>query len=358
MANTRSRNRNQNHDDASCRKKRFKTRDKSGVIPWSDLNHDVLLLVLMKLGAVDFIAFSGVCKSWRSLALPNKKMFMQSRPPMSIWIKDCSYKKECYLQDFEGIKFKIRIPNSIGRRCVGLTCGFLILFGSKVPDFWLVNPITRHQLYFPPFPCLAKCDSIKSILVFSPSISGWVLVAFLKYSHSIWFCILGKGEWIHVYSAYTLLDLLAFKGKIYTLSSISSYLCEELKLYPNPKLTLLKTNNFPKPAWSFLHREFVNAGEKLYLLDRDPKKDLFRVQELDFGEMKWVLLEGKEIEEYGFFLSVLNISVAIKPKSLTNSQLLHYRRYAITKKSRKGRFNIEHMWYFPHECLNVNIIHE
>lgn len=82
MTMTRRVTRNQNQDDASI-SKTIKTDD---VGPWSSLNHDVLLLVMMQLGVIDFLAFSGVCKSWRLVALNNRKRFMASKPPMLMWI--------------------------------------------------------------------------------------------------------------------------------------------------------------------------------------------------------------------------------------------------------------------------------
>ncbi|KAL7591065.1 hypothetical protein Lser_V15G34921 [Lactuca serriola] len=58
----------------------------SGVASWSDLPHDKLSIVMMKRGVIDFLAFSRVCKSWRSLALCNRNKFIVSRPPMSVSI--------------------------------------------------------------------------------------------------------------------------------------------------------------------------------------------------------------------------------------------------------------------------------
>ncbi|CAH1417445.1 unnamed protein product [Lactuca virosa] len=149
-------------DASSSSRKRFKNFNHNGVASWSDVNHDVLFLVMMKLGVVDFVAFSGVCKSWRSLAVSNKNTFMASKPPMEISIymvaNENDYIYCCCLQDFERRRFKTIIPHYIGRTCVGLTCGYLILFGTKTRDFWLVNPITRHQLHFPDYPIYAGVD--------------------------------------------------------------------------------------------------------------------------------------------------------------------------------------------------------
>ncbi|CAH1426886.1 unnamed protein product [Lactuca virosa] len=150
---SRSMTRSQNYDDdTSSSSKRIKTWDNGGVAPWSDLNHDALFIVMTQLGIVDFVAFSKVCKSWRSQALPNRKRFMASKPPMLMYISSHVHMKECYLQDFEGKIFKTALPHSGGRIYVGLTCGYLILYGWATRDFWLVNPITGHELHFPHVP--------------------------------------------------------------------------------------------------------------------------------------------------------------------------------------------------------------
>ncbi|KAL4563920.1 hypothetical protein LXL04_027969 [Taraxacum kok-saghyz] len=181
MTNTRSMSRSQNHDDASSSTKMLKIFDKGGVAPWLDVDHDVLFLIMMKLGFIDFFAFSGVCKSWRSFALTHAAKFMASKPPMSVCIEPRVYNHDiysyCYLNDFQGRRFETILPHFTGRACIGVTCGYLILFGRKTRDFWLVHPITRHELHFPSCPLYlaASREIFRGILVFLPSISGWRL---------------------------------------------------------------------------------------------------------------------------------------------------------------------------------------
>ncbi|CAH1448015.1 unnamed protein product [Lactuca virosa] len=109
MAKTRSMTRNQkNHDDASSSSRK---RPES-CASWSDFDHNLLaFLVLMQLGVVDYLSFGGVCKSWRSLAVSNRNMFMGTRPPISISSICChAYENTYYLVDFEGRKLKIPPP--------------------------------------------------------------------------------------------------------------------------------------------------------------------------------------------------------------------------------------------------------
>ncbi|KAL7607325.1 hypothetical protein Lser_V15G16136 [Lactuca serriola] len=353
---TRSMTGNQNCDGASSSSRK---RVNGGVAPWSDLNPDVLFLVMMNLGVIDFLAFGGVCKTWRSLARNNKKIFMASRPPMLMSISDPSYEKKewyCCLEDFEGRKFKTILPHAAGRICVGITCGYLILFGGETKDFWLVNLITRQQLHFPCFPFNARTDlaRIRGILVYSPSVSGWVFVVLCTFSCQIWFSIAGTRAWSRI-STFLTIDLHAFKGKIYTIN-IGCRLCE-MKLTPEPKLTLLQNKNIPQPGFFF--PEFVSSGENLYVMDRG-FKDSYTVHKLDFEEMKWVSSE-KTLEECAFFVNDFKYSAAIKSDLWVDHRSL-YERYAYFHStidtSRKGGFLPSYIWYFPSDCLNVNLLDE
>ncbi|XP_023732172.1 uncharacterized protein LOC111879983 [Lactuca sativa] len=348
-------------------KKRSSTgKQQNDDVPWSDLNNDVLLLIMMR-GVVDFLVFSGVCKSWRSLALSNWKRFMVSKPPMFARISPSSmsmcispifsYKKTLCITDFEGRKFKTILPHCVGRKCVGLTCGYLILFGKKTKDFWLVNPITKHQLCFPRVPstvCVYPCLRLRAIFFFSPSISWWVLVMVIRFTNAVWFSIAGEGAWNHVSSPLLIRDIHVFKGKIYTLNNSEivrgGYQLCELRLNPHPKLVLLETKNFLKRRSLPM---FVSSGENLYVLDYSGNGYSFH--ELDFGQMKWVLCENTK-EEYGFFYSSKHIT-AFKAESRANPWL-EYGRHVGSGNGCKARFFAEKMWYFPHDCVNVNLIHK
>lgn len=107
------------------------TSDNGSVTSWSDLNHDLLLLIMMQLGVIDFLAFSGVCNPWRLIALSNKNKFLVSKPPMSISFSTDANEIECCLEDFEGRKMKTILPHSTNRICIGVTSGYFILFGVK-----------------------------------------------------------------------------------------------------------------------------------------------------------------------------------------------------------------------------------
>ncbi|XP_023749187.1 uncharacterized protein LOC111897457 [Lactuca sativa] len=344
------------YDDASS-SMTIKTDD---VGPWSYLNHDVLLLVMMKLGVVDFVAFSGVCKLWRPVALGNWKRFMVSKPPMLMNISDSINKDwQCCLEDHERRKFKTTLTHSAGMCYLGLSCGYLVLIREETKDFWLVNLITRHELHFPPAPWVCSSEPVGSfILVFSPSISKLVFVMLVK--KQIWFSIADEGTWNRV-STFDLKfykDLHAFNGKIYTLHSHNNHLCE-LTLNPEPKVTLLKTKHFVLDKVLFFPQLGLgNCGENLYMMDCSIYDDVINVYKLDFGEMEWVPFQDTG-EEHGFFVGyVFDHVAAVKPE-LWADPWSHYPRYDVGNGGGNGRyFPYSGGWYFPHECLNANLLDE
>ncbi|KAL4585866.1 hypothetical protein LXL04_010493 [Taraxacum kok-saghyz] len=322
--------RNHNHDDddddddASIRKM-IKKGDDCDVAPFSDLNHDV-----------------GVCKSWRSLALCSKRKFMASRPPMSILTNN--NENVCYLKDFDGRMFQTIIPYLEGRICVGLTCGYLILFGKKTEDFWALACESYHKASTS-FP---RISIFRGILVFAQSISKWVFVVVNVDGAKIWFSVAGEGAWKYDISTFPIVDVHAFKGKIYTLHR-GLRLCEMRLMNPKPKFTLLTHEYYWKTTSST--PKFASSGENLYV-SNDYSEDPY-VYELDFGKMEWRMPEENTI----LFFSNLRHGVVIKPELWSQ-----YKRYECfynnTDKFKKGRFFSRSMWYYPHLCLDVDNLDE
>ncbi|KAJ0443907.1 putative F-box domain, leucine-rich repeat domain superfamily, F-box-like domain superfamily [Helianthus annuus] len=99
---------------------------------WLSFNDDLLLLILMHLGFFDYVALSGVCKAWRSIAFSNWNKFMMSKQPMYLSISsDLIFHKDCYIHDHTRRKLKTIIPHSSARMCIGVNCGYLIFFRGK-----------------------------------------------------------------------------------------------------------------------------------------------------------------------------------------------------------------------------------
>ncbi|KAL4556117.1 hypothetical protein LXL04_038758 [Taraxacum kok-saghyz] len=321
-----------NDDDDASSMKMIKICDNStDVVPWSDLNHDVLFLVMMQIGFVDFLSFSGVCKSWRSLALSNRKKFIVSRAPMSISHFKNGNEKECSLEDFEGRKFKTILPRYIDRICIGVTCGYLILFNEKERDLWLVNPITSHELYFDgiPFGYKYPIQCFKAIFVFSRSISKFVLVMFSTcyFKNDIRFCITGERGWTYVYTRFFISDVHVFKGKIYAVH-FSNHL-SEVSLFPTPKVKLFEIKNIPKSK--FGDPVLVSLGENLCVMELFSKHAYKIIMNFSKVEWEWVSVENIS-DEFALYFS--------KPKHsapVLSHLVSQYKRYADGDKGPKRK---------------------
>ncbi|KAJ0438973.1 putative F-box protein [Helianthus annuus] len=322
------------HDQNASKRKRSDTVKEDDDSP-SWLIPDILLLIMMRLGIVDFLAFSGVCKLWRTIALTNRKEFLLSRQRMAIRISTrVANRKECWLEDCDGRVFRTILPRSSGRTCVGLVSGYVILFGRKTRDFRLVNPITRHEVNFPRFPfhVVVGPNAFQGTLVFSRTADRWVFVISSRHSRTVSFSFNGKrGSWTHLSSDVPISDLAFFKGKIYTLNKDIG-LCE-VRLGPNPTLTPLKMKN--SLTSHVLLPEFGIFGEKLFVTGYRPY-DPFPV-EVDVDEVRWVIK---------------------KPEFCEDPDML-YRWVSYINRSGEGRkTRVINMPYFPHECWDANILHE
>ncbi|KAL7612887.1 hypothetical protein Lser_V15G05526 [Lactuca serriola] len=167
----------------------------------------------------------------------------------------------------------------------------------------------------------------------------------------IWFSIADEGAWNCVSSTFDFnfyKDLHVFKGKIYTLNSNNGHLCE---------LVLLETNNLLDDLNIFSLR-LVSCGENLYMILMEGLfRDEINVYKLDFGEMEWVPFQDTG-DELGFFMSQVGHSAAVKPV-LWAEPWSHYPRYDVPNGGGRGKFfPADEVWYFTHECLNVNLLDE
>ncbi|KAL6561710.1 hypothetical protein OROMI_017311 [Orobanche minor] len=149
-----------------------------------------------------------------------------------------------------------------GRTLIGLTCGYLVFCGKKTSDFWLLNPITRHELHFRAFPLIGYVTP-GIILVFSPSPSlyGWVLVVSLRNDNVIWFSIVGKGigAWNRMETIYKVFNMHAFKGRIYTINVYSQV--EVVIFNPDSKKRIRRMLKIKKLDGLLRVREIASLGE-------------------------------------------------------------------------------------------------
>lgn len=140
-------------DFSAGRRKRKIVVEAGNCTQWSELPADLLESILKRVGVIDYMMFACVCKSWRSFSVAFKQEFMASQAPL-VFLVSKNARKHCYLYNiFEKRLFRAELPHLSGNKCLGFTCGYLVLRDSemskKKPNIWFVNPFTRHELTFP-----------------------------------------------------------------------------------------------------------------------------------------------------------------------------------------------------------------
>ncbi|KAK9051555.1 hypothetical protein SSX86_028182 [Deinandra increscens subsp. villosa] len=367
MAITRGMAAKLNQDARSSRKRPKMTVDNdygcNSSSSWSYLIHDILIAIISRLGVIDFVAFSCVCKSWRTVALSNRNMFMLSRQPMHIRISSRLDKnKKCSLEDLEGRKFTTILPRSSDTTFLGLVSGYVILLGWKTRYFRLVNPITRHELLFPRFPFYRVPDrpeNFRCVLFFSSTMSRWVFVVSVRFSRDVSFSFSSDpanwranstAKWTHLDSDFPICDLHFFQGKIYALCN-KGFCLSEVRLSPTPTLTLLKMKIFVN--LEFIRPELTTVGEKLYVVSHHSSNRSSRIVEIEVNQMRCVK-PTKALKEYALFAKINKSRVTMLEHWLGICE--QYERFGTHKNDNEGIRYTKYMWYYPHKCLDVNLL--
>ncbi|XP_021299338.1 uncharacterized protein LOC110427998 [Herrania umbratica] len=238
---------------------------------WSELPAVLLELILNRLGAIEFLIFACVCKPWRAVAIALKQEFMASHGPL-VFLMPTKARKYCYFYNiFDDRLYRTALPHLAGNKCLGFTCGYLVLGNSemkkKEADIWLVNPFTRHELHFPRPP---KPYAHVILASLAKSDSESILVAFSRLQHPfLQFCGSGDFNWTvleYAVDHWMITDVAVFKGKIYVLTSHGEV--GTLNLSSSPKVALLhvkhaQVKDFERMEWEMVKLE----GQMLFLGD-------------------------------------------------------------------------------------------
>ena len=64
--------------------------------PWLELPETLLRQITNWLGAIDYLIFASVCRTWRLYALANKQGFMASQSPLVVLFLHLGAKNFCY----------------------------------------------------------------------------------------------------------------------------------------------------------------------------------------------------------------------------------------------------------------------
>ena len=146
---------------------------------------------------MDYLSFSGVCKSWRSASIAFRKYCMERQQPLVV-VRPKYSKKSCVLYNMFDLKsYKTMLPDLPCKKLLGLSCGYLITTDGNL-GFWLVNLITKHELCFPVLPGhmgRITCLEFSALLFQSIRLSETFMVLFSRTENYILLSKSGGSSW-------------------------------------------------------------------------------------------------------------------------------------------------------------------
>ncbi|XP_017233976.1 uncharacterized protein LOC108209152 isoform X1 [Daucus carota subsp. sativus] len=262
-----------NRDSAPANGPRKKCKRSAGISgsrvwrAWDILPDELLVSVLMKLDIIDYLAFSGVCRSWRLASLDIRNCFMERLQPLVV-ARRRYCKKACVLFNmFDRKSSKSMLPNLAGRKFWHLVSGYLITIDCR--ELWLVNLMTRHELHFSALPaCMGKINDTRNraVLFRSTQLSGVFMVVFSKMSCYLMLSESGSSRW-QIYflpkTSFGIFDVKILDGKIFVLTCDLQF--GEFNPRGDP---VFKLYNFPIPIQlsGFKHLQLATSDNKLYII--------------------------------------------------------------------------------------------
>ncbi|KAJ4977914.1 hypothetical protein NE237_008694 [Protea cynaroides] len=347
---------------------------RNGMGNWSDLDEDILRLIIDKFWTIeDIVCFGAVCQSWRSVSVEKRQQQQQLCPWLMLAEREGSDRRGFYSLSTQKV-YHMNLPGARGRRC-WFSHGWLITFGVDL-EMHLLNPFSQVQIPLPPQSTLPHQyspeskfsspeellkDFIRKVVLSSrPSLSvktthceanedeKCVIMAISSKFNTLAFSRLGDKVWTAIEGEIAFRDTIYFKGQFYGVHcSGRLFICDICS--PQPKtiefssspLGILKYDNsflveslgelfmvgqeihddfdLEEDNEDYLDDDYSDSGE-----DIDNYSDLdeypsgygttkgFDVYKFNFDNRKW--MQVKSLENCAFFVGN-NTSLAIFPSN-------------------------------------------
>ncbi|KAK1357186.1 hypothetical protein POM88_050442 [Heracleum sosnowskyi] len=335
---------------AKERRKRQKTWKRSGNSAWGawdNVPNELLESVLKKLSIIDYVSFSGVCKSWRSAFIDFRKTYMRHQQPLVFVRPKCS-KKSCVLYNmFDEKSFKTMVQDLPCKNLIGLSCGYLITIDRNL-RFWLVNLMTKHELRFPALPeymgrtCYLD---LHALLFRSIQLSKTFLVLFSMKLNFLLLSESGSSSWQRYNLSNTsarISDVKLFDGKIFVLT------CDALFGEFNPKadpVFKFYNINIPFQFPADMSVKMVASDNKLYAIKFhfivDRYLSLFEIDHKKMDSVKQVHDLGAE----SLFLSRFSSAVVDTTGWGAGTHPVVWDHYSKS-----------YCWFFPSESWDISCV--
>ncbi|CAI9099591.1 OLC1v1036439C1 [Oldenlandia corymbosa var. corymbosa] len=296
---------------------------------WSQLPHDIVESIAVRLDAVeDFLAFSAVCRSWRSFYLI-KQWIPGSQLPWLMLSDDEKASKKCFFSLYRDKVYETELPEASGRRCWGSSDGWLVTIGSDM-EIHLVNAFSRVRVLLPSattFQILFNASANwyelidKAIVIRKPSQSNdsvneveFLVMAIYGPFKQLAFAKPGYSSWINVEETFQhrFLDVACVNDQIFAFSASGNLLLVDV----GSRVIEIMPSIPPKQRWArervHLEGDLLMVYQNLYVehMINHPSVEpvQFQVFKFDFSDKEWI--ELKDLGDRALFVGD-NITISI-----------------------------------------------
>ncbi|KAA8517958.1 hypothetical protein F0562_015432 [Nyssa sinensis] len=211
---------------------------------WSQLPYELILIIVNRLNTMeDFLAFSGVCSSWRSVYL-NKDWTPGPLLPWLMLSEKTNSRNRVFFSICTKKVFELYLPEASGKRCWGSSHGWLVTIGLDL-KIHLLNPMTRVQMDLPPQSTfqnqpedqvhhgnllrVRSCFIHKAILLKTSALStgtedDFIVAAIFGEHRDLALAKPGSRAWITVetYPPYPFRDVVCCNGQVFALTDFGT----------------------------------------------------------------------------------------------------------------------------------------
>ncbi|KAF8412272.1 hypothetical protein HHK36_000233 [Tetracentron sinense] len=358
---------------------------------WSELQKDLLGFIAKRLITYeDFVAFSGVCSSWRLVAMNVNFTRSIGIPWLMLVQKDSDTRRFFSLS--KGLVHERTLTETRDTKCWG-SQGWLITIGEFL-NINLLNPLTRLQIQLP-HQCTFKDKDlghssfhtqkfyiIKAILSSSPSCtSNYVVMVIHSEKSKLAFARPGDKTWTTINSRFARFsDVAFFRGQFYAINLSGAVVACDIE-GPNPAKARLVAKASRKLIGFYMKLRrnlyIVESSGELLVVSRVLTKSEpveisrtiyyqtigFRVFSLDLVKRKWA--EVKSLGERALFLGdsssmsiVASHYLGCQPNCIyfTDDSYGYYSYYSDGGGKDMGIFNMEDKSIKPHYRIDPSCL--
>lgn len=264
---------------------------------WSDLQKELLDLILQCLPVVDHIRFGAVCTSWWSVMIDRAPPCPRQLPWLIAGFPSGNNASDTIMSCWsipENHTYKLDIIPK-GLCSAGGNYGWLVMTSGDYSNFCLLNPVSKIRVDLPSYLDATRMHPPKVVLSSSPS-SSCCMVAVVSYgSTSAVACRVGDHDWTKIELLPSKArDLTFHKGQLYILRwewdlEICSFDCL------HGCITRLHTVPLPPSIQLNMRTHLVSMGEELLLFHVNGpfhKKPKFYLFKFDEDGLKWVRIHS------------------------------------------------------------------